>query len=184
VNDTANQAVNDAVNHKRNLQPSVSFTGPRWVALAFLALGLLALWATFQIRQGGGYSAVGPRVFPLAVAIGLLALSLLFLLRATRFPDRDLAEQAAAEEASTHWLTVGLIVLLLVLYAFALGILGYVVATTLFFALSAWVLRGRAGRLRVLRDLLIGLLLSLLVYLSFTRFLGVRLPAGVLDFLL
>jgi putative tricarboxylic transport membrane protein len=181
-----NDAVNGGANNQSERQPEPNRHewGPRWVALAFLALGLVVLYATFQIRQGGGYSAVGPRAFPLAVAIGLLVLSIIFLLRTTLFPDRDLAEQAAAEEAATHWSTVGLLALALVLYVFALRPLGYVVATALFFPVGAWILRGKLVVSAIVRDLVIGLLLALLIYVSFTRFLGVRLPAGVLDFIL
>jgi putative tricarboxylic transport membrane protein len=162
---------------------SHSYWGLRGVALAFLALALILLFTTFQIRQGGGYSAVGPRVFPLAVSLGLLALSILFLLRTTLFPDTELAEQAAAEEAATHWPTVGLLALLLVLYVFALGILGYLVATALFIPAGAAVLRWRVGGATLVRDLIIGLILAALVYFTFTRFLGVRLPAGILELL-
>ena len=165
-------------------RPKRSYWGQRAVALAFLALGLVVLFGTFQIRQGGGYSAVGPQAFPLAVAIGLLVLSMVFLARTTVWPDQDLAEHAAAEDAATHWPTVGLMALLLVLYVFALGGLGYVVATALFFAAGASVLRGHARGLLLARDVGIGLALALVVYFSFTRFLGVRLPAGLLDFLL
>ena len=86
-----------------------SMRGPRLLALAFLALGLIVLYGAFQIRQGGGYSAVGPRVFPLAVAAGMLALSVAFLLRTTLLPDRDLGERAAEEESATYWPTVALI---------------------------------------------------------------------------
>jgi putative tricarboxylic transport membrane protein len=153
----------------------------RGLALAFLLLGLIVLYATFQIRQGGGYSAVGPQAFPLAVALGLLALSVIFLLRTTAFPDTELAKLAAAEEAATHWPTIGLLALLLVLYVFALRPLGYVVATALFMATSAGILRWRIGGMTLVRDLAIGVLLAALVYFTFTRFLGVRLPAGLLD---
>jgi putative tricarboxylic transport membrane protein len=166
---------------KTGADGSRSYWGLRGVALAFLALSLILLSATFQIHQGGGYSAVGPRVFPLAVSFGLLTLSILFLLRTTIFPDRDLAEQAAAEEAATHWPTVGLLALLLVLYVFALGTLGYLVATALFVAAGAALLRWQVGGVTLLRDLMIGIILATLVYFTFTRFLGVRLPAGVLD---
>ncbi|HXF60377.1 MAG TPA: tripartite tricarboxylate transporter TctB family protein [Caldilineaceae bacterium] len=165
-------------------RPGRRLRGPRLFAIGLLALSLVVLAGTFQIRQGGGYSAVGPRVFPLAVAIGLLALSLIFLLRTTVFPDEELAGQAAAEEAMTHWPTIGLVLLLLIVYAFALRALGYIIATTLFFTANAWTLGDRARRANLARDLVIGLALSVVVYIGFTRFLGVRLPAGLLDFLL
>jgi putative tricarboxylic transport membrane protein len=146
-------------------------------ALALLALGLVALYQTFQIEQGGGYAAVGPRVFPLLVSIGLIGLSLAFLARVTVWPDSALIQQAADEEAATHWPTVGLTLLLLVGYAFALGPLGYVVATSLFYPLAARVLGSTHPR----RDALIGVILSFTVYLVFTRLLGVRLPDGILE---
>jgi putative tricarboxylic transport membrane protein len=157
--------------------PQRNYLGLRIVAVALLALGLLVLYQTFQISQGGGYSAVGPRFFPLLVALGLIALSALCLLRATVLPDQNLAQQAAAEEATTHWPTVGTTAAALVGYAAALGALGYIVATALFFPTVARILGSR----RPARDLLIGIVLGVAVYIVFTRFLGVRLPGGVLD---
>lgn len=157
--------------------------GPRLLAIALVGFALVALYAALQIRQGGGYSAVGPRVFPLAVAAGLLVLAVIFLLRTTVWPDRDLAERAAAEDAMTHWWTVGELMTAMVVYVFALRGLGYVVATMLFFAAGAWVL-GSRGKANLGRNLAIGLVLGLVIYFGFTRFLGVRLPAGLLDLIL
>ncbi len=160
--------------------PRRSFVGPRILSGAILGLGLVVLYGSFQIRQGGGYSAVGPRFFPLAVAVGLLALGLIFLLRTTLIPDLDLAEHAAIEESATHWQSVGLLLAALVTYAFALQLLGYVVATALFISVVARFLGSRS----VVRDLVVGVGIALVVYIGFTRFLGVRLPAGLLDFIL
>ncbi|HEX6292119.1 MAG TPA: tripartite tricarboxylate transporter TctB family protein [Herpetosiphonaceae bacterium] len=153
-----------------------SWLGPRLVALALLAIGLVILVQTFQIRQGGGYSAIGPRFFPVIVALGLLLLSAIFLLRTTALPDLDLMQQAASEEAATHWPSVGLIALALVVYAFGLGPLGYILATALFVPVVARML----GSTHLLRDVLIGIMLGVIIYFGFTRVLGVRLPAGVL----
>jgi putative tricarboxylic transport membrane protein len=157
-------------------QEQPGFLGLRLVALTLLAASLIALYFAFQIRQGAGYSVVGTLFFPLVVVLGLVGFSLLLLLRTTLWPDHDLAEQAAAEEAATHWGTTGLTALALVLYAFALGPLGYIVATSIFFPGVARVL----GSKQPLRDIVIALALSLVIYISFTRFLGVRLPAGIL----
>lgn len=126
---------------------------------------------------------MGPGVFPLAVAIGLAALAAVLVLRTTIFPDIELGEQAAAEEAMTHWPTVASVSAALVVYVFALRGLGYILATTLFFAAGTWIL-GSRGRIVTARNLVIGLLLSSVIYIGFTRFLGVRLPAGLLDFIL
>jgi putative tricarboxylic transport membrane protein len=111
-------------------------------------------------------------------------------IRTTLLPDRDLAARAAEQEAVTHWPTIGLLAVLLVVYAAALNGadigpielpgLGYIVATALFLPVAARVLGSR----HVLRDLVIGILIAVVVYFGFTEFLGVRLPAGILEPLL
>lgn len=157
--------------------PRSSFLGPRLVAVFLLVLGALALSQVFQIGRGAGYIVVGPRFFPMVVAAGLLGLGFAFLLRTTVFPDLELAADTAAEEAVTHWATVALLLLALVVYAFLLGPLGYTLATTLLFPVVSRILGSKSP----LRDLVIGFVLGLAVYLVFTRVLGVRLPAGLLQ---
>ncbi|MCK6628681.1 MAG: tripartite tricarboxylate transporter TctB family protein [Anaerolineae bacterium] len=162
---------------KQDQPEQESFLGLRLLAICLLALSLIVLYYAFQIRQGAGYSVVGTLFFPLVVVIGLVVFSLLLLLRTTPlFPDHELGQRAAAEAATTHWATVGLIGLALLLYAFTLNLLGYVIATALFFPGVARILDSR----QPLRDFIIGLVLSVVIYISFTRFLGVRLPAGLL----
>lgn len=163
-----------------------SFLGPRLVAafLVILAIGLIV--SAVGIARGGGYTVIGPATIPLAVAIGLLVLGAIFLVRTTLMPDVRLAELAADEQAATHWPTVGLVAAALVVYALALdGVrfgsaripgLGYVVATGLFLPVTARILGSRSP----LRDAVAGFGAAILVYIGFTQFLGVRLPAGVL----
>ena len=76
-----------------------------------------------------------------------------------------------------------LLTAILVVYAFLLNPLGYIIATALLFPAVAYVL-GSRGRRKVLRNLAIGVALGVLVFFSFTELLGVRLPDGVLDPLL
>ena len=118
-----------------NTSPPRQWLGPRIAALVILGIGVVALTQAVAIREGAGYSAVGPRFFPMVAALGLLLLGVAFLLRTTPLsPDNELAEQAAAEERTTHWPTVLLIMAVLVIYVFALGPLGYPLATALFFS--------------------------------------------------
>jgi putative tricarboxylic transport membrane protein len=114
-------------------------------------------------------------------AVGLFLFGLLFLSRTTPlWPDTDLAEEAAAEEAATHWITVALIVVALLVYPFLLAPLGYTVATALFFPVVSRMMGSR----RIVRDVLVGIGLGVVIYVTFTQFLGVRLPAGLLRGLL
>lgn len=164
--------------------------GPRLVAVFLVGLGILLIVSAFGIARGGGYSVVGPATIPLAVAVGLLVLGVLFVLRTTVLPDAELAELAAEEQALTHWPTVGLAGATLVVYGLALdGVrlgslhvpgLGYVIATGLFLPLTARILGSRSP----LRDSIAGFAVAIVVYVSFSQFLGVRLPAGLLGALL
>jgi len=170
-------------------QESGSLLGPRLVAVFLVALAGLLLQQALQIGSTRGYSVVGPTTIPLVVAGVLLLLGIVLAVRCTlaRTIDADLAARASEEEIATHWPTVSIILGILVLYAVALngfrlvGVvvpgLGYVLATGLFLPLTARVLGSR----HLLRDAVIGFAIAIVVYLAFTRFLGVRLPSGVLD---
>ncbi len=150
--------------------------GLRLTALTVIGLGGIILTQVSQIGTGAGYIVVGPRIFPTVVGVGILILGFLFLLRTTVVLDTDLAAEVKAEEAATDWPTTLLSLLSLVAYASLLHPLGYTLATTLFFPVVGRIL----GSTRLKRDVLIGLALGLIIYLAFTRILGVRLPAGLL----
>lgn len=163
--------------------------GPRIAAVFLIALGALLLQQALQIGSTLGYSPVGPTTIPLVVAGVIVVLGVALALRSTLRPviDADLATHVAEEERATHWPTVGIVLAVLVVYALALngftaaGIsvpgIGYVIATALFLPATAYVLGSR----HLVRDALIGVFVSIVVYVSFTRFLGVRLPSGVLE---
>lgn len=150
--------------------------GLRLAALVVALLGGVILTQAPHIGAGAGFIVVGPRVFPTVVGIGVLLLGLLFLLRTTAQPDRDLIAEVASEEASTDWPTILLTFVALVVYAALLKPLGYALATGLFFPIVTRIF----GSTRLGRDAVIGMALGLIIYLSFTQILGVRLPAGLL----
>jgi putative tricarboxylic transport membrane protein len=152
-----------------------SWTGPR-LAGAFLLAGSVAiLIAVTTISGRGGYSTSGPRFVPLLVAIGLIALSALYLARTFIRPDVALAEHAAQEDDATHWATPALIMAVLLAYAFLLEPIGYPLATAAVFVAIAWLLGSRS----IVRDVLVGLVLGFGLYTAFTQYLGVSLPAGL-----
>jgi putative tricarboxylic transport membrane protein len=152
-----------------------SWTGPR-LAGAFLLAGSVAiLIAVTTISGRGGYSTSGPRFVPLLVAIGLIALSALYLARTFIRPDVALAERAAQEDDATHWASPALIMAVLLAYAFLLEPIGYPLATAAVFVAIAWLLGSRS----IVRDVLVGLVLGFGLYTAFTQYLGVSLPAGL-----
>lgn len=149
----------------------------RVAGLAVIGLGVVSLIGASQVRTPGGYTAVSANVMPAAVGVGLVALGSLLLLRATVRPDVDHAVRVAGEALASHWPTTLVALGGLVAYALALGPLGYIVATSLFVPVQARILGSRSP----VRDVLVGVALAVAVYFGFTEFLGVRLPAGVLE---
>lgn len=142
------------------------------VAVATIALGGALLAGSFGIALGAGYDRIGPRFFPYVVAVGLILSGGLLV--------RDVQSRAAASSTRrrepTNGRAIALLVAALVLSVALLEPAGFVLTATLLFALVA---RAFASR-HPLRDALVGLLLSLFVYLAFTRGLGLVLPRGLL----
>jgi putative tricarboxylic transport membrane protein len=152
-----------------------SFAGPRLIGGALLAIGVVALLATFAIPSSRyGWSASGPRFAPLLASIALILLALAFLVRTVVKPDIALAEFAAEAQEQTHWPTPGLLALLLVGYALTLTALGYALATLIFFWLTSWLL----GSDRPGRDAVVGLILGVVASYAFSHWLNVQLPTG------
>jgi putative tricarboxylic transport membrane protein len=149
----------------------------RLASLVVIGLGVIALLGATQVGPGAGYVAVGPAVMPTIIGFGLVVLGGILLVRTTVRPDLDLARRVGVEAAASEWRTPGLILGALVAYAAALGPIGYIPATTAFLPTAAAILGSR----RPVRDLLVAVVLSVVVFIGFTEFLGVRLPAGLLD---
>jgi putative tricarboxylic transport membrane protein len=153
----------------------LSWTGPRVVGLVLLALGVLALIATFDINSArDGWAIQGPRFAPLVASIALIVLSIAFLVRTVARPDVELARYAAAEADSTHWPTPAALLGLLAGYALLLSALGYALATTIFVWLAARLL----GSEKPGRDAVVGLVLGVVAGDAFSHWLNVRLPSG------
>ena len=134
------------------------------LAAAGVALGVL----TTEIKVAPIYAKVGPTVFPWMVSGGLVAVGLTLAWFAWRLP----ATPAPRDNLGLLVLAAGLLQqILLVRWA------GFVPTAALLFLATAVAF----GRRRTLVDLAIGLVLALVVYLLFTRLLGLTLPAGWLE---
>lgn len=151
----------------------------RLTAVAFVALGGVALYEALRIAGDSGFGPSEAAFFPLIVSAGLLGFGTLFLLRVTVWPDRDILARATGEEAATRWSTVGLLAACLLVYVFVLAPLGYVLATGILIPIIARILGSRHRY----RDPIIGFGLAVAIYIGF-QFLGVRLPEGVLGLFL
>lgn len=146
------------------------------LSLGVLALGAGAAWVTSGLSSEGGYSGIGPNFFPALTAAGLVACGAWLLREAlaggwkNRSPDEAEARgEHPFHAAAFAWVSAGLGAQMSLI-----GSAGFIVAGALLFACVA---RGFASR-RPVRDLAVGVALTLAVFLFFVRFLNVNLPAG------
>jgi putative tricarboxylic transport membrane protein len=145
------------------------------VAGGVLAIGALILGGSFYLPTGGGYAQVGPGVVPRIVSIGLIALGIVLLREAFTGGFRGVDEEAEAklpmDWVAFAWVSAGIIG-----YGLLVERAGFVIASTLLFALVA---RGFNSR-RWLSNAVMGLVLAIIVFAIFNYGLGLTLPAGVL----
>jgi putative tricarboxylic transport membrane protein len=146
------------------------------ISLGVLALGVGAAAIAFALPEAGGYARIGPNFMPKFVAAGLVVLGVWLLAEVftggwrEAVPDDPAARgEHAFALAAFVWVSAGLVLQMVLIHT-----AGFVLAAM---ALFACVARG-FGSTRVVRDLAIGLVLGLGVFLFFVKFLNVGLPAG------
>jgi putative tricarboxylic transport membrane protein len=116
---------------------------------------------------------MGPEVMPVVIAIGLGILALANLVDAIsgNLPARESADPVAV------WLILGGLALLIAVIGFGGG---FIIATTALFVTTS----AAFGRRAFVTDIIIGAVLTTLIYLAFDRLLTLSLPAGPLERLL
>jgi len=141
-----------------------------------LALGIATAIGTAQLPSAGGYARVGPNVAPAVIAGGLIVLGVWLLYEALFGGWRNTNPDEPSARGEHHftpsafvWVSIGLFAQMLLIHR-----AGFVLAQA---ALFACVAHG-FGSVKWLRDLAIGLVLGLLVFLFFVKFLNVNLPPG------
>ena len=147
-------------------------------SLGLLAIGLFVLVDSGNIPQGQSGSGVGPRAFPYLVGCGLVVCGVLLVWRALAGGWRNMPDDQAAH-VTPDWRAFATISAGIVLQMVLIGWAGFILAGIVLFVLVA---RG-FGSTRLVRDLVIGVVLVTLAYLTFTRLLSLSLPAGWLPFL-
>jgi putative tricarboxylic transport membrane protein len=144
------------------------------LAVSIVVAGLLLFAGIRGIAPGAGYDRIGPRFFPIATATGMILLGAAVAIAARR---RRPPVEPAAEPVPLNWVPFGYFALAFVLFIVLLDRAGFAIAAALQFWLVARAFRSR----RPARDFLIAAALSLIVYLAFSRGLGLPLPAGILE---
>ena len=143
------------------------------LAGAFLIVDALTLEGGFA-----KVDPVGPRMFPIAIGVGLLLTAVILGIAVARGSHGEAeAGEDIDPDAPSDWRTVGLLVALFLAVAVLVNPLGWAIAGALLFAGAATILGSR----RYVLNLLIGAVLSVGSFYGFYSGLGIPLPAGILD---
>lgn len=138
-------------------------------------LGVFLLLGIAAIRFGAGYDRIGPRFFPSVVGIGLVLLGALLAWEAFRAHSR-IKEVPQEVSAPLNRRALGYLGAALLLNLALLERAGFVIACSSQFWLAARAFHSA----RPVRDAVVAVLLSVIVYLAFSQLLGLDLPAGIL----
>ncbi len=151
----------------------------------FLFAATYLAMAFFTIGQPASKQMLGPEAFPKAIGVLMLLLSATYMAQSFRGMSKEDKARAAiigADEKLTGYIdvkTVGIMLGLMLIYAFIFERLGYPIATFLIFMAGVFVL----DRRHLVRDAIIALLISFGLYFAFSYLLRVQLPAGPLTWL-
>lgn len=165
-------------------QPAQGRVSAVAIAIALIALGIFVVSRGLGIAgEQSTYARVGPQVFPYIVGAGLIVIGGLLLREAVKglwpviWAETDMAPAPQRALADRRQLAkVGLVGLGLVLNVLLMQPLGFVVSSSLMFALTTRAF----GTRRILFDLCVGALFSGAIFAVFTFGLGLSLPAGTI----
>jgi putative tricarboxylic transport membrane protein len=147
------------------------------LAAALVVVGAYTVYDATTLRIGFG-DPVGPRVFPYVIGAGTVLLGVLLVLATLRgdVPESEGGEDVDLQQPA-DWLTVGKLVGVLMFTVLTISFLGWAISGAILFVGSAWSLGSRT----LVRDVIVGLVLSVSSWYAFHEGLGVILPAGILD---
>jgi putative tricarboxylic transport membrane protein len=155
----------------KNVKGELAFAG------SLLILGLVVAYDTKNMLVPPGSGTIGPQVFPYLVSIFVILISLGIFIQIFR---GNLGQPEGTEFGDiidkTDFKSLSLVAGSMVTYPLLIERAGFVVASTVaFFGVSY-----AFGAKKPLKNLLVSLVFSAIVYFSFTRGLNVNLPSGIL----
>ncbi|QCX26892.1 tripartite tricarboxylate transporter TctB family protein [Nocardioides jishulii] len=147
------------------------------LALVLAALGVYTVVDARGLNVGFG-DPIGPRVFPYVIGTAMVLLAVLLAIATSR-GDLPQAEEGEDVDLTTpaDWVTVAKLVAICVLNLLLVNVLGWAITGAFLFVGAAWALGSRT----LLRDVLVGIVLSVGSWYFFYSGLGVQLTPGILD---
>ena len=157
----------------------------RFASFVVAAFSLAYFLVAFFIPVAPLKQQLGPAAFPKAIGLAMLVLSAIYVIQQLRGGVKEDEERAViigAEEkiqGKVNLKRIGFILVLMAFYAFVFERLGYAISTFVVFMAGVVYL----DRRHLVRDGIIAVIASFVLYYIFTTILRVQLPAGPLKLL-
>lgn len=147
------------------------------LAALLAAIGIYTVYDASTLNVGFG-DPVGPRLFPYIIGGIMIGLSVILAFSTLKgdLPQAEEGENIDLTHAA-EWTTVLKLVGVLVFTIATINVLGWAVSGAVLFAGCAWALGSRT----LLRDILIGLVMSVGSWYGFYVGLDIPLTPGILD---
>ena len=154
-----------------------SIKGELAFAGSLLILGIIVVFDTANMLVPPASGTVGPQIFPYLVSGFLILVSIGIIIQVLR---GNLGQPEGTEFGETiektDFKTLLLVAASMATYPLLIERAGFIVATTVvFFGVSF-----AFGAKNVIKNLIISVIFSAIVYFSFTRGLNVNLPSGIM----
>jgi putative tricarboxylic transport membrane protein len=144
---------------------------------SLLILGLVVLYDTSKMLVPPGSGTVGPQIFPYVVSGFVIFISLGLFIQIFRgnlgVPEGTEFGEVVEE---TDFKSLAMVAGSMLTYPLLIERAGFIIATSVVFFGVAFAY----GAKNLLKNLVISIIFSLIVYFSFSKGLNVGLPAGIL----
>ncbi len=139
-------------------------------------LGFIVFWDTYLVELPAINLTISPKVFPYAVSallMGLSAILIINILRGDTAAPEGHPEGTPIEKSD--YKSFGLVLASLMAFLLLIENAGFIIAASItFFGITVAFDNKKHGRAAIF-----GTIFITVIYLSFTRFLNVQLPAGI-----
>ena len=141
-----------------------------------LLLGLITIWDTSQMLVPGGTSVISPKSFSYVIGAFLSITSVMLFADVLR-GNSGVSEGTEAGDPfqKADFKTMAQVVAAISANVILLDLLGFIVAATT----SFWGVAYAFGARKYLKDLMVAIVFSVIVYFGFTQGLNINLPAGI-----
>jgi putative tricarboxylic transport membrane protein len=151
------------------------------VALCSILIALFLIHNEYNMPTSIIRQTIGPSFMPIAILIALIFSALLILFTSLRSTRKTEGSDLALAEPPTkisagQYKVMGMIILGLVVYGVILVPVGFIISTTILILWQAQLFE----RGKWIRNLVVSILFSIVVYYLFVHVLEVMLPVGII----